>query len=120
MARLRHIANDNEKIGDEERTLARLVLILLRKESEFFLFSLIWLGSCARVIPIVCKNLKSSLELVTNITDSMNSPTPERYTYYFLFISILYFILEKYEEFLNRNEHLKRFVTSIDRFTNLS
>ncbi|CAF3438844.1 unnamed protein product [Rotaria sp. Silwood1] len=62
LARLRHIANDNEKIGNEEQTLA----------------SLVWLGSCARSIPIVCKNLKSSLELVTNITDTVNSPVHDR------------------------------------------
>jgi len=40
--------------------------------------SLIWLGSCARAIPIVCKNLKNSLELVTNIPDSVASPAPDR------------------------------------------
>ncbi|CAF3493051.1 unnamed protein product [Adineta steineri] len=62
LARLRQIANDNEKIGDEEQTLN----------------SLIWLGSCARAIPIVCKNLKNSLELVTNMTDSTNNTSMER------------------------------------------
>jgi len=41
-------------------------------------FSLIWLGSCARAIPIVCKNLKSSLELVINTNDSTNSPASDR------------------------------------------
>ncbi|UJR37999.1 hypothetical protein I4U23_030681 [Adineta vaga] len=63
LARLKQIANDNEKIGDEERTLA----------------SLIWLGTCARAIPIVCKNLKNALELVTNnALDSTNSSSPDR------------------------------------------
>ncbi len=80
LARLRQIANDNEKVGDEERTLARLNLVLLSKRKwNFSNFSLIWLGSCARAIPIVCKNLKISLELVTNINDSTNSPSPDRY-----------------------------------------
>jgi hypothetical protein len=80
LARLRQIANDNEKVGDEERTLARLNLVLLsKKKRNFSNFSLIWLGSCARAIPIVCKNLKNSLELVTNVNDSTNSPSPDRY-----------------------------------------
>ncbi|CAF2492539.1 unnamed protein product [Rotaria sp. Silwood2] len=62
LARLRQIAHDNEKIGNEEQTLA----------------SLVWLGSCARAIPIVCKNLKNSLELVINVTDMGNSPVHDR------------------------------------------
>jgi hypothetical protein len=53
--------------------------MLSRNDQRFlYFFSLIWLGSCARAIPIVCKNLKSSLELVTNVPDSTNSPTPDR------------------------------------------
>ncbi|CAF0912628.1 unnamed protein product [Rotaria sordida] len=62
LAHLRQIANDNEKIGNEEQTLA----------------SLVWLGSCVRAIPIVCKNLKNSLELVTNVTDTGTSPVHDR------------------------------------------
>ncbi|CAF0916900.1 unnamed protein product [Rotaria sordida] len=62
LAHLRQIANDNEKIGNEEQTLA----------------SLVWLGSCTRAIPIVCKNLKNSLELVTNVTDTGTSPVHDR------------------------------------------
>jgi hypothetical protein len=78
LTHLRQIANNNEKIGNEERTLARLNWILLKNKFNFKNFSLIWLGSCARAIPIVCKNLKSSLELVTNVTDSTNSPGQDR------------------------------------------
>ncbi|CAF4503216.1 unnamed protein product [Rotaria socialis] len=62
LARLRQIANENEKIGNEEQTLS----------------SLIWLGSCSRAIPIACKNLKNSLELVTNVADSATSPIADR------------------------------------------
>ncbi|CAF3912004.1 unnamed protein product [Rotaria magnacalcarata] len=62
LARLRQIANENEKIGNEEQTLS----------------SLIWLGSCSRAIPIACKNLKNSLELVTNVADSVTSPMADR------------------------------------------
>ena len=41
--------------------------------------SLIWLGSCARAIPIVCKNLKTALEIVTTSADSITSPVFDRW-----------------------------------------
>ncbi|CAF1608244.1 unnamed protein product, partial [Adineta ricciae] len=63
LAHLKQIANDNEKVGDEERTLT----------------SLVWLGSCARAIPIICKNLKNALELVmNNANDATSSPALDR------------------------------------------
>jgi len=73
-------------------------------------FSLIWLGSCARAIPIVCKNLKNSLELVTNVNDSTNSPSPDRLNIFIYLSFMIDFILEKFEEFLNQNEHLIRLI----------
>lgn len=79
LAHLRQIANDNEKIGNEERTLTRFDFNLFKIYKKISKnFSLIWLGSCARAIPIVCKNLKNSLELVTNVNESTNSPAPDR------------------------------------------
>ncbi|CAF0996369.1 unnamed protein product [Didymodactylos carnosus] len=51
---LRQLANDNEKSKDEEK----------------FSASLIWLGACARAIPIACKNLKNSLDVANETGNS--------------------------------------------------
>jgi hypothetical protein len=44
LARLRQIANDNEKIGNEERTLARLNFIIIKKMKKIFSKILVWFG----------------------------------------------------------------------------
>lgn len=108
MAHLREIANDNERIGDEEHTLARFGIYCTRKRKNGIYFSLVWLGSCARAIPIVSKNLKVSLELVANIPDSAHNTASDRQISnicLFFCIYNLYFMLGECELRHKQNEH---------------